>query len=156
MDNFTETEKKVISALQGDMPVASRPYKIMADRLGISEEIFLKVLKSLSDRKIIRRFGATLWHQKSGFSANAMCAWKIEEDRAEEAGKKFALFKEVSHCYLRPSQKKWRYNLYTMIHSKNKKGCIEIAKKLSEAVKAEKYELLFSVEELKKTSMQYF
>jgi DNA-binding Lrp family transcriptional regulator len=124
--------------------------------LGISEEIFLKVLKDISDRKIIRRFGATLWHQKSGFSENAMCAWKIKEDRTEEAGKKFASFKEVSHCYLRPPQKDWRYNIYTMLHSKDKKGCIAIAKKLSKAVEAKEYTLLFSVEELKKTSMQYF
>lgn len=156
MDNFTETEKKVISALQKDIPVASRPYKIMAHCLGISEETFLKVLKDLSDKKIIRRFGATLRHQKSGFSANAMCAWNVVEDRAEEIGKKFASFKEVTHCYQRTPQKDWHYNLYTMIHSKDKKGCIATAKKLSKAIGVKKYKLLFSVEELKKTSMQYF
>ncbi|MBW1649954.1 MAG: Lrp/AsnC family transcriptional regulator [Deltaproteobacteria bacterium] len=156
MGNFTETEKKIISALQKDIPVASRPYKIMARRLKISEETFLKVLKELSDKKIIRRFGATLWHQKSGFSANAMCAWEVKEDRAEEVGKKFASFKEITHCYKRIPQKDWHYNLYTMIHSKDEKGCIATAKKLSKAVGIEKYELLFSVEELKKTSMQYF
>ncbi len=156
MANLTETEKKVISALQGDIPVAETPYKIMADKLKISEETFLKVLENLADKKIIRRFGATLWHQQSGYSANAMCAWNVEEKRAEEIGKKFASFKEVSHCYKRTPQKDWHYNIYTMIHSKDEKGCIKIAKKLSEAVGVKKYQLLFSVEELKKTSMQYF
>jgi hypothetical protein len=43
-----------------------------------------------------------------------------------------------------------------MIHAKDRKTCIKIAKKISKATSVLKYELLFGEEELKKTSMQYF
>ena len=62
---LTDLEKKVISLLQTDIPVCKRPYLEMAEQIGISEEKFLKVLSSLHDRNMIRRFGATLKHQKS-------------------------------------------------------------------------------------------
>ncbi len=153
---LNELEKKVISLIQKDIPIAKRPYKESAESLGISEDEFISVLRSLNDRKIIRRFGATLRHQKSGFKANAMVAWKIEEERVDEAGEKMASFSEVSHCYRRDPCEDWKYNLYTMIHAKDKEQCREIAGKLSKAASASEYEILFSEKELKKTSMEYF
>ena len=153
---LTELEKKAIAAIQGDLPVTDRPYRGIAGKLAIPEETFLRVLNDLCARGIIRRFGATLRHQKSGFAANAMCAWTIDEKHIDETGKKLAMFKEVSHCYRRNPTDAWPYNLYTMIHAKNENACREIAKKMSAAVSVNTYTLLFSREELKKTSMQYF
>ncbi len=153
---LTELEKKIIASVQGDIPVSPRPYLEIAQNLGITEDQVLETLRNLCDRGIIRRFGATLRHQKSGFSANAMVAWKVDEERIEEVGKKMADFREVSHCYRRNPTKDWPYNLYTMIHAKDEESCREIARKMS-AVSGEKdYSLLFSRTELKKTSMQYF
>ena len=54
--------------------------------IGITEEQLLATLRSLSERGIIRRFGATLRHQRTGYTANAMAAWKVEEDRIETVG----------------------------------------------------------------------
>ena len=142
--------------IQKDIPVSKRPYKEFAESLGISEDEFINILTSLNDRKIIRRFGATIRHQKSGFKSNAMVAWKVAESRIIEVGEKMASFKEVSHCYRRNPSEDWQYNLYTMIHAKDKESCYNIAKKLSEASSVYNYELLFSEKELKKTSMQYF
>ncbi len=156
MPDFTEIEKKVISALQKDMPTVKRPYKILAENTGIDEDTFIKTVENLAKRKIIRRLGATLKHQESGFSANAMCAWIVDEKKADKVGKQMASFPEVTHCYMRGPQKDWKYNFYTMIHAKDRETCKKIAKKISTAASVEEYELLFSEEELKKTSMQYF
>ena len=153
---LTELEKKIIASLQEDTPVTSRPYKEMADKMGIDESVYLDQLKRLCDSGIIRRFGATLRHQKSGFSANAMLAWQVDEDQVNEAGEKMAAFPEVSHCYRRNPAPEWPYNLYTMIHSTSEAGCRDIAKRLSEAVGVDIYKILFSRKELKKTSMVYF
>jgi len=43
-----------------------------------------------------------------------------------------------------------------MIHADSKTACRETARKMSATAAVEKYTLLFSVEELKKTSMVYF
>ena len=153
---LTKLEKMILASIQGDIPITERPYLEMAEQLGISEDTFLEKLKELCDRGVIRRFGATIRHQKSGFKANAMVAWKVDEKRIIEVGKKMASFKQVSHCYRRNPNSDWPYNLYTMIHARDEESCIETARKMSEATSVDTYTLLFSREELKKTSMRYF
>ena len=153
---LTDLEKKVISLLQTDIPVCKRPYLEMAKQIGISEEKFIEVLTGLDDRNMIRRFGATLKHQKSGFKANAMVAWKVPEDRVEKVGSIMASFHEITHCYRRDPAPGWDKNLYTMIHGASEDECFAIAAKVSKATGEKDYTLLFSRRELKKTSMQYY
>ncbi len=154
--SLTDLEKKVIALLQTDIPVCRRPYLEMAERIGITEEEFIKILSGLNDRNMIRRFGATLKHQKSGFKANAMVAWKVPEERVEEVGNIMASFHEITHCYRRNPAPGWDRNLYTMVHGASEEECFAIAAKVSEATGETDYNLLFSRRELKKTSMQYF
>ncbi len=153
---LTELEKKIIASIQEDIPIISRPYLEISKKLKISEETLLKTLKDLCDRGVIRRFGATIRHQKSGFAANAMVAWIVDEKRIEEVGEKMSSFKEVSHCYRRNPTDEWPYNLYTMVHANNEDACREIARTMSSETRVENYKLLFSRRELKKTSMKYF
>ncbi|MDY0221156.1 MAG: Lrp/AsnC family transcriptional regulator [Desulfobacterium sp.] len=153
---LTETEKKVISALQGNMPVCERPYQAMAQTLGMSEDEVIATARNLHERGVIRRFGATLKHQRSGYKANAMVAWKVDEQRVEEVGPAMAAFDEVTHCYRRNPTDTWPYNLYTMIHASDEASCHAIAHKISTTVEVTEYTLLFSRQELKKTSMRYF
>jgi len=153
---LTELEKKIIASIQQDMAVTERPYLKIAQELEISETELLKNIEALRKRGVIRRFGATLRHQRTGFKANAMIAWKVDEDRIEDVGQKMASFQQVSHCYRRNPTESWPYNLYTMIHANNEQACREIARKMSQAASVKDYSLLFSREELKKTSMVYF
>jgi siroheme decarboxylase len=153
---LTELEKKVIAALQGDIPIIPQPYMEIAQRLDIPEETLLEIIEGLRKRGIMRRFGATLRHQKSGFDANAMTAWQVEEARIEEVGRIMAGFKQVTHCYRRNPTDQWPYNLYTMIHAVSEEACRRIAREMAEKSGIVAYKLLFSRQELKKTSMQYF
>jgi len=153
---ISELGKKIINLIQGDLPLAPRPFAVLAERLGISEVTLLDEIKKLKERGIIRRFGATLRHQEAGFSSNAMVVWKVPEDRLEEVGNTIAGFKEVTHCYQRKPQKDWPYNLYSMVHGANHEDCHEIARRLSRKVGINDYALLFSEKEFKKTSMEYF
>ena len=153
---LTDLEKTIITMLQTDIPVVKRPFLEMAEKIGITEEQFLNVVKDLDGRGMIRRFGATLKHQKSGFKANAMVAWKVDEDRVEKTGNIMATFQEITHCYRRNHAPGWKYNLYTMVHASSEDECYALVKRISKAVGEDEYELLFSRKELKKTSMKYF
>jgi DNA-binding Lrp family transcriptional regulator len=153
---LSELEKKVIAAVQGDLPVCPQPYRKIASDLKITEDLLLETLKRLCQRGVIRRFGATLRHQKSGFKANAMVAWNVEEARVQQVGRMFAACREVSHCYRRNPAPEWPYNLYTMVHAADTSACKSIARRMSTAADVMDYEILFSVKELKKTSMEYF
>jgi DNA-binding Lrp family transcriptional regulator len=153
---LSDLEKKIIALLQTDIPVVKRPFLEMAEKIGITEDRFMEILRNLDDQGMIRRFGATLKHQKSGFTANAMVAWKVAEDRVEKTGNIMATFQEITHCYRRNPAPGWKYNLYTMVHATSEDECYALAEKISKAAGEDEYELLFSRQELKKTSMKYF
>ena len=151
-----ELDKKIIKLIQADLPLHERPFAQMAEQVGITEQKFLDRLASFRDRGILRRFGATLRHQEAGFSANAMVAWVVPEDRVVSVGEKLAGFREVTHCYQRVPAEDWPYNLYTMIHGNSRDACREIVERMAQSVGIDRYRLLFSEKEFKKTSMAYY
>ena len=151
-----DLDKKIIALIQGDLPLDPRPFAVMADQLGITEDEFMERVRSLKKQGVIRRFGATLYHQEAGFGANAMVAWLVPDEQVDEVGKVMADFREVTHCYQRRPQRDWKYNLYTMVHGDNEDACHQIAQRISQKTGMKEYALLFSRKEFKKTSMQYF
>ena len=151
-----DVDKQVISLIQGDLPVDPRPFDLLAKEIGITEEELVNRIRSLKEKGIIRRFGATLRHQEAGFSSNAMVAWIVPEDRIDDVGEIMAGFREVSHCYHRNPAEDWPYNLYTMVHANDEDACRGIAGEMSAKAQVQDYTLLFSRKELKKTSMEYF
>ena len=153
---INDLDKKIIHYLQGDLPVGPRPFAALAEKIGITEEDLLGKIQVLKEQGILRRFGATLRHQLAGFHANAMVAWHVPEDKVEKTGTLMAGFKEVTHCYQRGIQVEWKYNLFTMIHAKNKKNCERMARKIADKVGISEYVVLLTLKEYKKTSPKYF
>ena len=153
---LSKFEKKLITAIQGDLPITKNPYQEIAKSLNVSEKEVLTTLENFSKQGIIRRLGATLRHQKSGLTANAMVAWQVVEEKVAETGQKFAQKSAVSHCYRRNPVPGWPYNLYTMVHATNKEKCLETTREMASEAGLNTYSVLFSQQELKKTSMRYF
>ncbi|MBI4799353.1 MAG: Lrp/AsnC family transcriptional regulator [Desulfarculus sp.] len=149
-------DKRIIARLQGDLPLEPRPFAALAAELGLSEAQVVERVARLERDKIMRRFGATLRHQQSGFPANVMVAWRVPEERVDEVGEKLASFRRVSHCYWRRACADFPYNVFSMVHGKSEDECRELVEEMAQAVGGIEHELLFSVEELKKTSMQYY
>ncbi|MCL4501986.1 MAG: Lrp/AsnC family transcriptional regulator, partial [Deltaproteobacteria bacterium] len=139
-----------------DLEVEPQPFKELADLLGLEEEVVLAAIRSLMEKGYIRRFGATLRHQKSGFEANALVAWKVPEADLKRAGQELAAQRVVSHCYSRRPAPAWPYNLYTMIHGRTKDECLKTAARMAKETGLSDYQVLFSESELKKTTMRYF
>lgn len=153
---LSDIEKRVIASIQGDIPIVARPYQELAEQVGITASDYLRILDGLVERGVIRRLGATLRHQKSGYRANVMAAWQVDETRVIEVGKIMAAFQAVSHCYRRDPTDRWPYNLYTMVHGQDEASCRKTVMKMAAKAGVESYALLFSRRELKKTSMKYF
>ena len=151
-----ERDKAIIQWLQGELPLKEAPYKEIANSLGMAEEEVLGRIATLLARGYLRRIGAILYHQKAGFKANAMVVWQVPSEQVERVGKIMASFAEVSHCYERPTYPQWPYNLFTMIHGRDNNQCQKVAEAISRKTGIKEYQLLFSIKELKKTSMTYF
>ncbi|MBA4394718.1 MAG: Lrp/AsnC family transcriptional regulator [Desulfobacca sp.] len=153
---LSDLEKAIIRELTGELQVRSQPFAPIAQHLGITQRQLLKIVKQLQDDGSIRRFGATIRHRNSGFSANAMVVWRVPEEKIDQVGRAMATFKEVTHCYHRRPQRDWNYNLFTMVHGASEDQCRQIAQNISQATAITDYQLLFSRKELKKTTMRYF
>jgi DNA-binding Lrp family transcriptional regulator len=153
---LTDLEMQVILALQRDLEITPRPFRELAVQLGLSEEKFLAVVQDLVAKGFIRRFGATLRHQLSGYKANALVVWRVPSTELKRLGEFFARHRSVTHCYHREPASHWPYNLYTMIHGKDPEEIKAIVTALAQAAGLQEYEILFSDTELKKTTMRYF
>lgn len=160
MDNqdnkHDDIDKQIITFIQYDIPLEPRPYKHLADNLGISEYDIVVRIRKLISNSILRRFGAVLRHQKAGYDSNAMVAWQAEKEEADTAGELMAGFSEVSHCYLRETSPEFGYNLFTMIHARNEEDLQEIVTRLSNASGLKEYTMIKSLHEFKKISMTYY
>jgi DNA-binding Lrp family transcriptional regulator len=154
--SFDELDHEIINALSGDISGSLRPFKDIADSLGVSEEEVLERIRGYSDRGVLRRMGAMIAHRVAGVDANGMIVWDVPEDTLEEIGAKLAAAPEVTHCYARPRQPEWPYCLYTMVHGKTRDDCKRVAERLAKEVGVERYKLVFSTREFKKTSPRYF
>ena len=152
----SEIEIDFIRELQEDLPLVSRPFEPMAERLGVSQRELFSVADDLQNRGLMRRFSAVLHHRRAGFRSNAMAVWKVPEERAEDVGSIMAQSKWVTHCYQRPTFPDWEYTHFTMIHSTSPEKCEEVVREISGATGITDYQLLYSTREYKKTRVRYF
>lgn len=154
---FTETEKRILALAGADLPDSPTPYADIAAQAGCDESEVLGLITRLKEARVIRRFGATLRHQKAGYGHNAMVAWRVDDpDEALRLGEIMAARPEVSHCYVRRTYPQWKYNLYTMIHGKNPGDTNRVVEELERETGVADHQTLASLRELKKTSMRYF
>lgn len=151
----TNIDTEIIRFIQGDIPVESRPFASLADRLNLSEEEIVERIEDLQDQGIIRRFAAILRHYYAGFNVNAMVAWKVTLEDADRVGKIMAGFDEVSHCYLRNTPEEFSYNLFSMIHARSNEQIDGLLKELVSRTGISDYIVIKSVRELRKVSMKY-
>ncbi|AIQ13037.1 siroheme decarboxylase subunit beta [Paenibacillus durus] len=143
---------QLIRELQGDLPLSPEPYTEIAYKTGCSlEELFLR-LQTLQAGGALRRIGAVLKHREAGFSANGLFVSVLPEEQIPGAGKRLAGYAEVSHCYKRREHHDWPYNLYAMIHGSDEASVRKVAEHFVQQEGIKDYDILFSTEELKKTS----
>jgi len=124
---LTERDRAVLSAIEGGLPLAARPYAEIAGRLGIGEAELLDRLQALREAGVISRFGVVVRHHELGYTANAMTVWDVPDDRVAETGRRIAGMAGVTLCYRRPRRlPDWPYNLFCMVHGKDR-AKVEVA-----------------------------
>jgi len=155
LKKLTAEEIKVCRRIQGDIPLAERPFQVVAEEIGLTEGDVLSIAGRLREQGIIRKFGAIVRHQRAGYTHNVMVVWAIPPGECEVAGKRLATFPEITHCYERTPTFADRYNLFTMVHFR-KKTDEALLQEMAAAVGISDFKVLRSIEEFKKNSMEYF
>jgi DNA-binding Lrp family transcriptional regulator len=155
--NIDPTDRKLIAAIQGGLPLTPAPYAEVASWLDLDEEEVIARLGGLADRGIVRRVALAPNHYALGVSANGMSVWDVDDEQACALGERVGALDFVSHCYLRPrALPDWPYNLFAMIHGADR-GEVEgkrrlIADLLGPSCRAS--DILYSMRILKKTGMR--
>ncbi|HVT87343.1 MAG TPA: AsnC family transcriptional regulator [Tepidisphaeraceae bacterium] len=152
----TERDKRMIRALQKDLPIESRPFDRLAEEAGVDVPTLLHTAKEYETLGCMRRFSAVLRHREAGFGANAMGCWIVPANQQDTFGPLAASFSAVSHCYLRPSYEDWPYSIFTMVHGKSPEECHQVLAAISKQSQITQYTALFSSHEYKKVRVKYF
>jgi len=155
-DIVDEINKELIKALQGNLPFEENPYEAIGKKLGITEDEVIEILRSLKASNRLKRISGILRHQKSGYTHNAMVVFRTDAAMAETIGMELSLSPLISHCYERMSYESWPYNIYAMLHSRKEFEIEAFVESFVKTYGIDDYEILYSVKELKKTSMVYF
>ncbi len=143
-------DQKLLVQTEKGLPLASEPFSQIAAETGITPQEAIERLKRLLKAGVIRRFGVSLRPNSVGYCANAVVAWKVPAERVEELGAYFAGYKDISHCYEREViVGKWEYNIYTVIHGRERQAVEDLVKLLSLIVGVTDYVVIFSTKNLK-------
>lgn len=147
---------RFIRIMQEDLPLLEIPYAVWAEQSDSTEEELFTWARTMEQRGYLRRFAAILSHRKAGFLANAMVVWQVPEEQVDTVGEQMALFREVSHCYRRPTYPNWPYAIFTMIHGRTYDACMEVVKRIEERVGQFQHKGILSIKEYKKIRVKYF
>jgi DNA-binding Lrp family transcriptional regulator len=147
-----ELDLELLKVAQDGLDLTERPYRVWGEVLVMGEEEVIYRLRAMEEEGIIRRFAATIGHRALGILANALIAWRVPPEKVDEAGAIFAAAEEVTHCYERATALDWPYNIYTMVHSRSREECLQIAERLSSRSGISDHIVLFSEKEYKKIS----
>ncbi len=102
-----DIDKKILNILQKEFPLEERPYLIVAEGLGISEDDVLARVQKLKDADIIRRIGAVFDGPTLG-RASALCAARVPQEKIESFVAVVNADKSVTHNYRRDHE----YNIW--------------------------------------------
>lgn len=151
------TDRALIVATQGGLPLVARPYHAIAEQLGIPAEEVMRRLQAMLASGVIRRIGAVPNHYAIGWTANGMTVWDVDDAVVDELGARIGGLDFVTHCYRRPrAQPAWPYNLFAMVHGASRDECAakaaEIRGLLGAACRGS--DILYSTRILKKSGLR--
>ncbi len=127
-----DVDKKILTELQDNLPVVRKPYKEVADRIGITEDGFFERVKRLIEGGIIRKFGLRIDSKKVGFKST-LIAMKAAPEKLEETAAKLSKYDFVTHNYARDHE----YNLWFTVIEKDENALREAIEKIKKEVEYE-------------------
>ena len=105
-------DKKILNILQKEFPLEERPFQIVAEKCGISEEEALSRVQELKDVGIIRRIGAVFDGVTLG-RVSTLCAARVPQNKLEYFVSEVNASKGVTHNYLRDNE----YNVWFTVNA---------------------------------------
>ena len=93
-------ENELLFEMQNAFPMTQTPFKEVAEKLNSTEEEVLSLVKKLKEEKIIRQTSAIFDTKRLGYKSS-LVAFKVPEEKIDEAAEIINAHPGVSHNYLR-------------------------------------------------------
>lgn len=106
---LNDLEKQLLNEYQKGLPLTPTPYADIAEKLGTSEALVLKILERLQDLGVISRVGPVFKPKRVGTSTLAAIA--VPGEQLETVAAQISAYPEVNHNYEREN----RYNLWFVV-----------------------------------------
>jgi len=132
-------KQEVLSRIQKKFPLVARPFAVIAQELGITEEEVLEILRQEKEANIIRQTSAIFDTKRLGYKSS-LVAFKIDEDKIDGAVAIINSHPGVSHNY----ERNHAFNIwFTMaVAPDSKLGLERTIEILAKLTKAEEYIML--------------
>ena len=125
---LNRTDRALLDALQDDIPLVSRPFEVIAARLGIPEDDVITRLKRLQEQDIVRGLSPVLESRQVGLSATTLVALRVPEEKIQAVTRLINSYPEVSHNYRRDHP----YPLWFTIAGKDERRIREIIQEIKQ------------------------
>ncbi len=102
-------QQRLLNDYQQDFPLTPRPFRTIAESLGVSEDEVLAALRELSDERLINRIGPVIKPNRIGNSM--LVAMAVPSAQLEQVAELISRFPEVNHNYEREN----RFNLWFVL-----------------------------------------
>jgi DNA-binding Lrp family transcriptional regulator len=144
--------------LEEGLPLIAQPYDAWAQALGRTPEDVMATLGDWLDRGTLRRFGTVVRHHELGFGANAMTVFDVPDDQVDACGEALARETGVTLAYRRERAPGWRYNLFCMVHGRDREAVQQVLAGLIPRCGLDAYAhaVLFSRRRFKQTGARRF
>ena len=119
---ITQAQRPLAALLEQGLPLQPRPYAAWAQAMGWTEAEVLATLQAWLDAGVLRRFGVIVRHHELGIASNAMCVFDVPDEQVDVHAKVLAQQPGVTLCYRRERAPGWPYNLFCMIHGREREG----------------------------------
>ena len=155
--DLSPLERRLILELQEGFPLTRAPYRDIAKRLDEPVADILDTIKRLKAENRIKRIGCIVNHHAVGFDENCMVVWDVPDDDLDERAVAAGRHPSVTYCCHRPrcEDDGWPYNLFTMIHGRNRSAVETTVDDLANTHLRCDNARLHTVEVLKQTGVRY-
>ena len=118
--DLDELDRKILSLIQTDFPLAEDPYEVLGRQVGLDGEAALRRVTRLRRKGVIRRLGAVFDSRSLGYSSTLVAA-RIPSERLEEVAETVSLLRGVTHNYRR----RHGYNLWFTLTAESEQRLAE-------------------------------
>lgn len=155
---LTGPDLALAALVEAGLPLVARPYDVWAAELGRDTPWVLRRLDEWLRTGVMRRFGNIVRHHELGFAANAMTVFDVPADGVDTLGQALAAEHGVTLAYQRQRAEGWPYNLYCMVHGRDRDTVREALARIMArtGLGAYPHAVLFSTRRFKQTGARRF